>query len=119
MRENILWKTRAMWRRKRKIIFPNQNKDTPRREIFRTLCNSYLKSAEQVVERLLNYPIPEQVAATMIWEEELHTPCVLGLIVAGVLIRFSFLRLGFAVLRVWLPNQLLLAWQLAELLPCG
>jgi hypothetical protein len=55
MRENILWKTQALWRRKRKIIFPNQNKDTRRREIFRTLCNSYLESAERAVEKLLNY----------------------------------------------------------------
>jgi len=86
-------------------------------EIFRTLCNSYLKSAQQAVERSLNYPIPEGVAAALIWEEELHTPYVLDLIVAGVLIRFSFLRLGYAVLRVWLPKQVLLAWQLAELLP--
>jgi hypothetical protein len=62
MRENILWKTQALWRRKRKIIFPNQDKDTPRREIFRTLCNSYPRIVKPGVEKWINYPIPEEVA---------------------------------------------------------
>jgi hypothetical protein len=40
-----------------KIIFTIWNKDSPRMEIFRTLCNSYLKYMEQVVEKSINYPI--------------------------------------------------------------
>ncbi len=42
-----------------KIIFTIWNNYSPRREIFRTLCNSYLESLEQAVEKLFNYQIPE------------------------------------------------------------
>lgn len=53
----------AIFMRKTKIIFTIRNRDTPIRENFRTLCNSYAKSAEQAVEKFLNSAVSKVVAA--------------------------------------------------------
>jgi hypothetical protein len=53
-------------KRQTKIICTIRNKGTPRWEIFRILCNSYPRFVEQAVEKLLNYPIPEEVATDVL-----------------------------------------------------
>jgi hypothetical protein len=57
------------------------------------------------VEKWINCLISQEVAAVLDGKKNCTPTYALDLIVAGVLTKVSFSRLGFAVLRVWLPDQ--------------